>query len=383
MVPIQVSRPAFLTDDVTFWLSDVLSALDHIAAFNIAGDVVNLSLYSYDPTACLTQNSGIYKAMRDAMQAISFDATWVVVGAGNSDSGGDVCDLADEGMPACINGFQILTTASISLSSSGVPGCGPHGWGTTVDYATVGDQRTLYKDGLCAFAGGTSMAAAVLSGILLGRPINSGPTHMTTVGCCGDNIPVANVSQLSTLRFDLELELEELSFSNVRDLDGGEDLYGNLRFQSLIADTRSLNATQRTLWSRSEATAEASPPGFPNGVRAIGARAPIATNVTYFELLTSKLKVSGSLNDDEGWWASKTFVCTNCNSDSNTSKVFDLSTLPNATASIQSLQLTNPPSAQLLQMTGTDHVAMTFAENGNTGNGTVTTRWRLRVTPHL
>jgi hypothetical protein len=227
------------------------------------------------------------------------------------------------------------------------------------------------------------MAAAVLSGIMYGRPINSGPPVVETVSCCGATRQIANASSISARRFDVELELEELYLLNVRDFDGGEDLFGSFRFRTYFTDSKSINTTPFTMWSRSQTTASNSV-GLSNGTHPVGTRRVLAANISYFDLLTSAFKVSASLSDHEDWLPPRVFTCTNCNADNNTARVFDLSALPNATASIQALQMTLPPSSQLLTLSPSfDHVTMTFAENGNTSDGAVSSRWRIRVTPHL
>ncbi len=381
VVPVKVMFPGIIPGTYGAQLSVLLAGLDHVGTYNVEGDVVNLSLIEFDASSCANQSTGRVKTLRDALLEISFEGTWVVSGAGNAGMSVDMCTLADRGFPACIDGFHILTTSSVDLSTQDIPGCGSHGWGATTDYATIGSQATLYKNGQCAFTNGTSMATAVLSGIVFGRSISSTVPASGAVSCCGRTEPIANLSVLSTLQFDIELELKELSFGNVRDIDGGEDLYGNFRFRRLSTDSRVINSTLQNMWSRSEATAGGSV-GFPNGVRNIGSTHTIGTNISYFDLLTSKFKVSADLKDDEGFFPSRTFTCTNCNADSNSAREFDLSSLPNATASIQSLALTSPTTSQLLSLGTSDYVTMTFAENGNTSDGYVTSRWRLRVRPH-
>ena len=157
------------------WL---LSGLNHVAMYDIPGDVVSMSLGGYGYPGC--ENSWI--ALRDAIKNLGFAGTWVVMAAGN--------DGADAGLnrPGCINGTRVLTVGSINCSnvcatsSNFNPG--------VVDWVAVGvSVYSTYKNGTYATLSGTSMATPAVAGILHSK--NNYPVSAGTVSCKGATYKIA------------------------------------------------------------------------------------------------------------------------------------------------------------------------------------------------
>ena len=370
VVPVKIGQEFF--NGYGFLMSNLLAALSHVDQFNMAGDVVNLSLYSLELDACQNQTTGLGAAVRQAIQNLGYENTWVIVGAGNLSS----CTAADEGLPACVNGYRILTVGNTILSTQGLPLCqAAHSMGNSVDWLAVGNQTSTYKNGGYAIANGSSMSAATVSGIaffLDAQPF----VGRSPPSCCGRTVSSAHTSNLASARFDLTLELHRLVVSNVADWDGTEDLFGQLRFELYRAGDTNVATTDIALWNRTQANHLS----LSNGTHTIAATATIATNLNLYQILGGQLTVGGELRDDEGIYPPKSFVCTNCTQTS--SRKIEFPRLPTLTASL--LRLVNNGQTQIPSFsTTTDYFTTVFAENGNPSNGQVSVRWRLRITPHI
>ena len=153
-----------------FW-SGLTFALDHVAANNQMNDVVNLSLGGYGIN-CETDPDA--KALRKLIQALGEDNTFVVMSAGN-DAGDAAMNL-----PGCIIGDNIFTVAAITCqgecafySNFGNP---PVGW-----LAVGSNVYSTYLGGQYKIMSGTSMAAAVISGVVHAR--GAAPVSGSTVPC--------------------------------------------------------------------------------------------------------------------------------------------------------------------------------------------------------
>jgi len=173
VVPVKV-----LSNSGTGSFSGLLSGLNHVAQYDIAGDVVNLSIGAYPTFNCENSNP----TLRDAIRALGNAGTHVVMAAGN-DSGN-----ANKNLPGCINGTRIYTVGSITCNNA----CsGFSNWGTpSVDWVAVGtDVFSTYKGGVYTSMSGTSMAAPVVAGIIHskgGAPVSGG-----NVICGGSNNKIA------------------------------------------------------------------------------------------------------------------------------------------------------------------------------------------------
>ncbi|MBK7879820.1 MAG: S8 family serine peptidase [Saprospiraceae bacterium] len=147
--------------------SAILSGLNHVAANDEPGDVVNLSLGGYWGANCDANSS--YSA---ALKNMSAAGTRIAIASGNSAANAALYT------PACANATNIHTTASMtcakawsSFSNYGVP---PVDW-----IATGSSVYSTYKDGTYATLSGTSMAAPHVAGIM--HNIQASPNQNGTV----------------------------------------------------------------------------------------------------------------------------------------------------------------------------------------------------------
>lgn len=161
--------------------SALLAGLNHVATYDIPGDVINMSLGGYGYSSC--ENS--WAALRDAIRNLGNAGTHVVMAAGNDN--GD----AALNRPGCINGTRVYTVGSITCSntcsgfsnfntSSSVP----------VDWVAVGSSvYSTYKNGGYATMSGTSMASPTVAGIIHAR--NGAPISAGTISCKGKSYNIA------------------------------------------------------------------------------------------------------------------------------------------------------------------------------------------------
>lgn len=159
VVPIKV-----INCSNVYYNSDLLDALNHIKLYDMAGDVINMSLGGNYGSSCATNSP-----FKSAIQSFGNAGTWVVSAAGN----GYGASAANQ-QPGCINGAKVLTIASMncnktfsSFSNVGKP---PIDW-----IATGGSVYSTYKNGGYTTMSGTSMATPVVAGICQVK--NNYPTY--------------------------------------------------------------------------------------------------------------------------------------------------------------------------------------------------------------
>jgi hypothetical protein len=156
--------------------SYLLLGLDHVARFNKAGDVVNLSLGTLEPSQCVSSKPA-YRVLEEAIKRLAEETTYVVIASGN-ESG-----KARHSLPACIDREEadnIFVVAAVNCdevcetySNFDRP---PVLW-----VASGTNVFSTYPGNLYAVMSGTSMATAVVSGIIHAK--GGPPSGTRTVGC--------------------------------------------------------------------------------------------------------------------------------------------------------------------------------------------------------
>lgn len=155
--------------------STIIRGMDYVAANDISGDVVNMSLGPRNRTGC-SGNS----AYRSALERLN-DQSLVALAAGNSSDDASFYD------PACQNLNRVFTVASMTCGESF---SSFSNFGSPVDWIATGSSVTsTYRGGGYATLSGTSMASPVVAGILHQR--NGAPRQCGTVRFRGVNYRVA------------------------------------------------------------------------------------------------------------------------------------------------------------------------------------------------
>lgn len=175
VVPVKV-----LANSGTGSFSALLAGLNHVAAHDIPGDVVSMSLGAYPINNCTT----VMPALTAAIQNLGNAGTYVVMAAGND----GVCAGAGSNLPGCINGNKVFTIGAINCDKTRA---GYSNFGANVvDWVAVGTSvYSTYKNGGYATLSGTSMATPVVAGIIHAR--GGAPVSGGNANCCGANYKIA------------------------------------------------------------------------------------------------------------------------------------------------------------------------------------------------
>lgn len=165
VVPVKVTTGCTGTSST----SVIITALNHVSANDVPGDVVNLSLRLPYGSGCSTSSP-----MRTVVQNLGNSGTWVVIAAGNDAA------YAGNYQPGCIGGTRVLTIANMTCANA---------WNSTsnynlvtngspIDWIAVGTSvYSTYIGSSYATMTGTSMSAPHVSGIVHWRqasPLQNG-----------------------------------------------------------------------------------------------------------------------------------------------------------------------------------------------------------------
>jgi subtilisin family serine protease len=166
-----------------YW-SGIISALDHVAKFGLRGDVVIISLGSFNIANC--ENSNVQ--LKEAIENVARLGIFVIMSAGN-DSGDAMLNS-----PGCISGPNIFTVGSIdSNCENGVLGCSSFSnFGSNVDWVAPGNPMFSTSPGnQYMMMSGTSMANALVAGIIFAS--NGSPAILQSINCNGRTYSIPKV----------------------------------------------------------------------------------------------------------------------------------------------------------------------------------------------
>jgi hypothetical protein len=185
---------------------------------------------------------------------------------------------------------------------------------------------------------------------------------------------------VANMRFDVELELDHMVLSNVKDLDGTEDFIGGIKFSSLKALSRE-NNTVTGLWP----PPHVAPYSLKVGLYPIDRRITVIKDLSFDQLKNIELTVGGYLADEEGLAAplSLEFKCSECSGDfpNNLFRNLKFITFPSTQSSIENLL--NNGTFQPSKFRGDNFFELNYYEEEIKEHGWAKFMWKVWVKPHL
>ncbi len=366
VVPVKVGQPGFISG-YGAQLSSILSALNHIAQYDIPGDVVNISIASYEGDDCNTSAGDLAETLRDAVELLGWSGVWVCSGAGNNND----CTQADKNLTSCINSYHVISVGGMSQGR----GCTNFSYGTSIDWLACTSSTSTYLNGVYAPADGTSLASPIVAGIIHAR--GGAPVSAGNIQCCVSEYKIAHLSPLNNLRFDADLELVKFEVNNVRDWDGNEDIFGRIDFTGVKIFNNSDLREAENLWSKSKENAIHTGNGSVN----INKKISLLTNISYDELRNIQLKVGGEIKDEEGIFGPRIFKCQECkdfDGDFGTRAIKFLQ-IPSTLESIHTLEANG--LFQALKFGGNHTFELNFYESNNKNDGWIKVMFKVYVRP--
>jgi|GEM_PF-4511029 len=268
---------------------------------------------------------------------------------------------------------------------------------TRAKFASTVTKMVAFGRGL-GLAPGTSMPVANLDNLLslIGNlktwgPNNHGSPIAYTMNFLNDGVQalvsystqfpnkVCTQTPLTDLLFDVDLELDHIVVSNVSDLDGTEDLYGQIDFTNLKAGGKTVT-NNINFFSKSENNANSN--NYRNGSAPIDKRFNLMKNLTFDELRNIELTIGGKLYDDESILPSRVFKCNDCSSFSGDYGTRVLKFIEISTTQTSINTLTNNGNFQDLKFGDDKFFELNFYESNNKNDGWVKVRWKVWVKPH-
>lgn len=268
---------------------------------------------------------------------------------------------------------------------------------TRARFTSTVTKMVAYGKGL-SVSPGSSLAVTSLDNLLalIGNlrswgPDNQGSPIAYTMNFLNDGVQavigysvqfpnkVCTQTPLTDLKFDVELELERFDVANIRDLDGTEDLYGQIDFKNLKANTKTISS-DINLFSKSEANANTN--NYRKGSSPIDKRISLISNLTFDELRNLELTVGGKLSDDEGILGSRVFKCQECSALSGDygSRILKFVELVTTQSSLNSLS--NNGDFQMVKFGNDQFFELNFYESNVKNDGWVKVLFKVWVKPH-
>ncbi len=159
--------------------STILNGINHVAMYDVSGDVVNLSLGGYYGWFFCNN----FSSYRSAISGLASNGTRVAIAAGN-----DSANAANY-QPACVNMTNVYTVAAMTCGN--VFDSSYSNWNMNpIDYIAAGTN--LYScnwNGGYRLMTGTSMATPIVAGILHAR--QAAPLTGGLVFFSGESYPIA------------------------------------------------------------------------------------------------------------------------------------------------------------------------------------------------